>query len=239
VAEPLGEGLLALRFADGVVVGRSPWTPSPRALQRETLDTFCWWHTPEPGDVVLDIGAGAGEEAPTFSALVGPRGTVVCVEAHPTTFAQLAACCRLNGLANVRCEMSAVADVTGSVRIARSGPSHVGATIQNDSGIEVRAETVDDLVERLGLERIDLLKMNVEGAERLAIQAMDGTMTKTEHLVISCHDFLVPLFDADPEQVMTFVRVKAFLMDHGFEVVTRPYDARPWIPYYVYAHRPG
>lgn len=43
-------------------------------------------YQPKPGDVILDIGAGAGEEALTFSRAVGSSGRVICVEAHPRTF---------------------------------------------------------------------------------------------------------------------------------------------------------
>ena len=238
VATPLGGGRLALRFRDGTVVARTPWTLTPTRMRRETLDTFCWAYTPGPGDTVLDLGAGMGEEAPTFSRLVGARGRVLCVEAHPQTYAQLTACCELNGLTNVHCEQAALADAPGEVRIAeRAGPSHVGAAITADRGVVVPAETVDELVARLGVEQVDLLKMNIEGAERLAIAAMDDTLARTRHLAISCHDFLVPLFGADPDEVSTFDLVRDFLAARGFEVTTRPDDPRPWIPYYVYAAR--
>ena len=68
VATPLGGGRLALRFRDGTVVARKPWTLTPTRMRREALDTFCWAYTPGPGDTVLDLGAGMGEEAPTFSS---------------------------------------------------------------------------------------------------------------------------------------------------------------------------
>ena len=160
------------------------------------------------------------------------------MEAHPQTYEQLIACCELNGLTNVHCEQAALADAPGEVRIAeRTGASHVGAAITTDRGVVVTAETVDGLVARLGIERVDLLKMNIEGAERLAIAAMDDTLERTRHIAISCHDFLVPLFGADPDEVTTFAVVRDFLTARGFEVSSRPDDPRPWIPYYVYARR--
>jgi FkbM family methyltransferase len=238
-AQPLGGGRLALRYREGVIVARTPWVPTPARMRRATLDTFCWSYTPGPGDTVLDLGAGIGEEAMTFSELVGPEGRVVCVEAHPSTFDQLTATCRVNGLTNVRCEQYAIADTPGEVRMEASvGPTHVGAAIGDERGVPVPAETVDGLVSRLALEHIDLLKMNIEGAERLAVRAMDETLGRTSHVVVSCHDFLVPLFGADPAEVATFDTVRHFLCDRGFDVVTRPDDHRPWIPYYLYGARP-
>src|SRR5271154_2216517 len=47
---------------------------------------FLWGYTPGVGDVVIDVGAGVGEEALTFSRAVGKHGRVICIEAHPRTY---------------------------------------------------------------------------------------------------------------------------------------------------------
>ena len=47
---------------------------------------------PQPGDIVLDVGAGTGTEALPLSQLVGDKGKVVSIEAHPATFGSWSGC---------------------------------------------------------------------------------------------------------------------------------------------------
>lgn len=62
-----------------------------------------WMHAYEsrPGDVVMDIGAGKGEDAIAFSQAVGSTGRVYAIEAHPITFRCLQLFQELNRLENV------------------------------------------------------------------------------------------------------------------------------------------
>ena len=80
-----------------------------------------WWfyqYQPKDGDVLVDIGAGVGEDALLFSKTVGPRGRVLAVEAQPTTFRLLQKTCRYNQLArNTTCIYGALMDKPGTVRI--------------------------------------------------------------------------------------------------------------------------
>src|SRR5438128_2576347 len=62
-----------------------------------------WFHVyqPQPGDVIVDIGAGRGEDVFAFSKAVGESGRVIAVEPHPVTFAVLQRFCEGEGLSNV------------------------------------------------------------------------------------------------------------------------------------------
>ena len=55
----------------------------------------------EEGDVIVEVGAGRGEDTLAFSRAVGKTGRVIAIEAHPGTYAILRRFCRLNGLSNV------------------------------------------------------------------------------------------------------------------------------------------
>lgn len=239
---PAGDSLFAHRYSDGTVVYPSFRGLSPSRMKRETLDTFCWDYMPSPGDVILDVGAGIGEEVITFSQLVGAHGRVISVEAQPSTYRRLQAIVKLNKLANVFTIQSAITAEAGSVSMEEVGvDTHVGASLTAAGGVMVPAETLDGLTARLGLGRISLLKMNIEGAERQALAAGSDTLRRTEHVAISCHDFLVH-HGANPGEVETFEDVHRILEQHGFSIATRPEDERPWIRYYLYgrqALRPG
>ncbi len=87
---------------------------------------------------------------------------------------------------------------------------------------------------------VDLLKMNIEGAEQLAIRGMTESVEKIRHVAISCHDFvLMPGFaGGDSAWFATYDTVTGFLRDMGFTLAERRLtDPRPEIPFYVYGSR--
>jgi hypothetical protein len=75
--------------------------------------------------------------------------------------------------------------------------------------------------------------MNIEGAERQAIQGMGTVLANTRHVCISCHDFLAD--DGGPEELRTKDFVRDFLVERGFRVITRDDAPDPWTRDYVYA----
>ncbi len=100
------------------------------------------------------------------------------------------------------------------------------------------ATTIDAICQRLGLDRIDFLKMNIEGAERLAIQGMTETLQQTSVLCISCHDFLADA--AGDEGFRTKATVLEFLEQRGFRVVERSgAGLLPYVRDQVWAFREG
>ena len=194
-------------------------------------DLFLHEYTPREGDTVFDVGAGIGAETLLFSRLVGRSGRVVSLEAHPRTFERLARLCAANRLANVIPLQVAAADVDGEVAISDL-PHYLRNTVVDNGGIQVPSRRVDTIAQDLGIATIDLLKMNIEGAERLAIRGLEGIIERTRHVCIGCHDFLAD--DGGSEQMRTKELVREFLVDHGFRVTTRDDAQDPWTRDYVY-----
>jgi FkbM family methyltransferase len=132
-------------------------------------------YRPRPGDTIVDVGAGDGLDSMVFSRAVGPSGKVLAVEAHPATFVLLEQTRRLNGLENVTPCHRGVMDRPGSVAIAEEGShrdffSVIGAGESSAETKTVAGATLDDLCREHELSRVDFLKMNIEGAERYALQ---------------------------------------------------------------------
>jgi len=180
---------------------------------------FFWRYSPRPGHVVVDVGAGVGEETLSFSRAVGPLGKVVCVEAHPRTYRCLAKLAKYNDLRNVVCIHRAVAEVSNSIATIADFDTYLASRVDSSQGIPVRTITLDGLCRRLGLSRIHFLKMNIEGAERLAIRGMRETLKRTEILCISCHDFLAAR--TGDKTLNTKNDVKFFLEQNGIRILER------------------
>ena len=210
----------------------------PAVFTAEARDVFLWEYTPRPGDTVFDVGAGIGAETLLFSRLVGPSGRVVSLEAHPRTYERLARLCEVNRLANVTPLQVAATDVDGVVEISDL-PHYLQNTVvgPGGDGVEVRGRRIDAIAAELGIERIDLLKMNIEGAERLAIRGLDGVIERTRHVCIGCHDFLADA--GGPDEMRTKALVREFLVDNGFRVLSRDDAPDPWTRDYLYGVNAG
>ncbi len=151
---------------------------------------FLWGYEPRPGDIVMEVGAGAGEETLTLSRAVGDRGRVISVEAHPRTFRCLEKLVQYNQLKNVIPIHAAVTEPGPTTVNIQEGKTYLANRLSTSGGLPVPALTIDEIRHRLDLARIHFLKMNIEGAERLAIRGMSQSLRHTEVLCISCHDFL-------------------------------------------------
>jgi len=133
---------------------------------------------------VLDAGAHAG----LFSLSAAAHGNkVVAVEAHPAMYAMLDANVASSRMDNIVCLNRAVAGVAGS-EVTMSGRDSISATITGplEAGSRVTTVTIDELIASYG--PVDLLKMNIEGAEFEAVEAAsDGALRAIHTLVIECH----------------------------------------------------
>ena len=130
-----------------------------------------------PGATVIDVGGHTGYHAIYLAHLVGPDGQVVVVEPVAELVDELAANFRLNGLANCRVIPVAVAATDseidlfvpkGKVRstIATTDPSR--AEQRDHERRRVPARSLDGIAEEIG-GRVDLVKIDVEGAEAPAL----------------------------------------------------------------------
>lgn len=209
------------------------------AKQREILDVWCHQYVPREGDVIVDIGAGIGDEALVFSKIVGPRGRIIAIEAHPRTFHCLEKTVTQSGLSNVEPHLCAISDADGSVVIGDDFADHISNSIvaQNTGGVAVPSFRLDTFLSKVNAGHIALLKMNIEGAERLALQGLVEHLPKIQNFAISCHDFVADR--GGSADLRTRADVLAWCQRHGLEVSRRPQDPRAWIKDYVYARWPS
>ena len=195
-------------------------------------------YLPVSGDNVIDIGAGVGEETIVLSSLVGPKGRVYAIEAHPRTFKALQYLVDVNKLQNVEASNVAISEHAGPVMIEDTDNSLANSIIQNTGTkqFKIPGETLDQFVHRNGITRIDLLKMNVEGAEQLIVKGMNDCWRVLRHVAISCHDFR---FRQDESE---FFKTKDLIIEtlkaHAFIVETQQSNDS-MVDDYVYGFNPN
>ena len=108
------------RLPEATFVSPDMHTAHYAQVEAMVFDYWCEFYRPKAGDVVVDVGAGIGEDSVVFGKLVGSGGRTVAIEAHPATFSALEATVGRSGLTNVVPVQRAIADKDGLLRIGDS-----------------------------------------------------------------------------------------------------------------------
>jgi len=145
----------------------------------------------KPGMVVYDIGAHVGFYTLFFAKLVGPDGLVYAFEPATQNLDFLSRHIKLNHLTNVQVQETAVGDHTGQAGFIlhpdSSSMNRLAALSEAAAEESVPLLALDDFI-RNGNPRPDFIKMDIEGAEFLALQGMQSLLAeKPPILSIAIH----------------------------------------------------
>lgn len=172
-----------------------------------------------PGDVFVDAGANIGFYTIVAAQLVGPSGRVIAFEMMPPTLERLQRHIAMNDAGNVSAMGLALADRDGEVLIATSAPDKFGqASIvaKAADGVrylryEVATTTLDTALADVG--DIALIKMDLEGAEYLALCGATAVLQRTRAVLFETND--------------RDSRIFALFEAAGFAI--EPVDANDWL----------
>ena len=214
------------------------WSARAAKFRRDAADYWFHVYKPLPGDVIVDIGAGRGEDVYAFSEAVGPQGAVWALEAHPDSFRLLERFCLKNGLTNVRLLNCAAMDQRGHLQVEtlpvwESNFVHDGPPTATSHAVE--AFPFDEIRAQHGIKRIDFLKMNIEGAERFALRGMSETLRHVRSACIAAHDFRATR--GEGEEFRTHDFVVETLRAAGFRLTFRSDDPRYYVKEHIHASR--
>lgn len=166
-----------------------------------------------PGAVLIDVGAHIGIFTLQGAARVGPTGKVIAFEPNPETLVQL----RSNIAASnegsiVTVEPIACTDKDQQLTLYADRGSNTGASSLSEKNAEafdvapkpysVRGRPIDDVVNELGLTRVDAIKIDVEGAEVGVLRGAAKTLEKFHpKVVIEIDERQLAAFDTKPSDV--------------------------------------
>ncbi len=143
-----------------------------------------------PGMVVIDAGANIGEITLAAAKMVGASGYVYAFEPLLEVADELSQNIRLNNFTQVRIQKSGLSDETGDKEIYRAssdfydGSKNEGlATLypsekRGEKAGVISLETLDGFSERIDLKRLNLIKMDIEGAELPALRGGIETLRR-------------------------------------------------------------
>lgn len=175
-----------------------------------------------PGGTFVDGGANIGFYSLLAANRVGPNGQVLAFEMMPDTAAILRHHVEANQARQVAVCENALSDRSGDLVVAtvKSGlhgqASIVAGDMQGRDRVEVATTTLDDAT--LNLDRIDVLKLDLEGAEYLALCDATATLARTGCVVFESND--------RDERIFALLDTAGFSVEalNAFDYVARPKD---------------
>jgi FkbM family methyltransferase len=152
----------------------------------------------EPGAVFIDIGAHIGRYTFPMAKLVGEDGIVIAIEPDPVPFRALTRG-KLNKFKNVVALNVALGDRNGSIMLCQKYITATSSIVEREkcrSFVEVPMETLDSIIKKLKISRIDVVKIDVEGAELKVLEGMVDTIRRFKpYMLVEVRSYNVNKFE--------------------------------------------
>jgi FkbM family methyltransferase len=167
---------------------------------------------PQKGDVILDLGSGIGDFSLLSSIYVGNKGKIIAIEPNKESYSLLLKNIKLNQRHNIIPIRCAITDKNRKVKIFRGESAHRDSIFRRQNSFyKVKSKTIDSLVRQLRLEKVNLIKMDIEGAEFRAIKKAKNVLEKFKpRLIIEVHEDVEKTEYLKKERMLNFLRKKGY-----------------------------
>lgn len=191
-----------------------------------------------PGMTFVDVGANWGYFTLYGAHLVAAEGRVISLEPDPRLFAMLRDNIRRNELFQVSALPIAAADEAGTLTLAgydeQSGNWGLSKVVRQPAGaatFEVAAQPLDDLLDKMGVGSVAMVKMDIEGAEELALRGMQDGLAEQRYrcILLEVHPTILAERGCTVEEVykpLLMAGYRAWRLDHSPQATRRAAYAR-------------
>lgn len=182
-------------------------------------------HIPRKGDIIIDCGAYIGLYSIISSKLCGNDGKIISIEPNPTVFDHLRRNIQLNNIENVILFNIALADRKSEMEFFIPKRSAAGSTFYQEhlslqkvkeyNRIVVKAMTLDKLIKMEKSSHINIVKIDVEGAELLVLRGGQNALKskKIDKLIVEIHKTI-----NTPNKVMDFLVNEGYNINAYFDI---------------------
>jgi FkbM family methyltransferase len=145
------------------------------------------------GGTAIDIGANLGEWTVPLARAVGPEGRLLAIEPAPRAAAALEKTLAANALRQAAVLRCALGEADGSAELAMplvisaradTGTARVGPAAAGHETLEVALSRLDALVALHRLDRIDFIKIDVEGHERRVLDGASESLARFRPVLV-------------------------------------------------------
>lgn len=186
----------------------------------------------EPGSTFVDVGANEGFYSLFAARRVAPHGRVFAFEPSPRERLRLERNIRINDLHDVRVFSEGLAEAPGNAVLHIADREHSGLNSLGEFGysgvervgnVEILLTTLDCLRKRGEIPRVDVLKMDVEGAEMRVLSGASETLRDDKPLVLmELLDSALRGQGSSSKEVLDFIRTAGFRVFEFDPVSGRP-----------------
>lgn len=182
---------------------------------------------PPVGGVVVDSGAFIGRHTLQYARAVGPAGRVVAVEPFGENFRLLESNVRRNGYDQVTPVCCALGAANGEVTLFFERESSTATTLRPQSASAPRTtivplRTLDTVLGELDITRVDMLKIDVEGAELSVLRGAERTLRASPAAVLIIEMHGSPLANCP---VHAWLSEREYQIEEAFDGARRFYHA--------------
>lgn len=140
----------------------------------------------KPGDVIFDVGANFGYYSIKLATLLEGNCRIFAFEPYPPTFARLNRNISTNGLGHCIFPLAlGLSDIAANVAMVET-PGNTGGTYVrrdiHDGGIPLM--TLDGFCQKQGIDKIDFMKVDVEGLEPLVLKGAASYLDRVNELPV-------------------------------------------------------
>jgi FkbM family methyltransferase len=181
---------------------------------------------PQAKPIIFDVGAYTGQTVSGYLSSF-PEANIFAFEPTPISYAQLKQ--KFDGNKQVRCINFAISDSAGVIPFHLNEFSPTNSTLSTDASaneywgnellstvetVSVQSESLDKVCQNEDIDHIDILKLDVQGAELKVLKGAERMLNERRISIIYLEIIFVPTYKGQS----TYYEIGEYLSTKGFDI---------------------